>query len=63
MLGGDSGAGDYNNEMRENIVKSVPLGMGYPEDIAYGALFLADEKRARYITGEILDIDGGLFMD
>ena len=63
MLGGDSGGGEYNNEMRENIIKSVPLGMGYPEDIAYGALFLADEKRARYITGEILDIDGGLFMD
>jgi 3-oxoacyl-[acyl-carrier protein] reductase len=69
MLGGDgtgSGTGtggDYNNEMRENIIKSVPLGIGYPEDIAYGALFLADEKRARYITGEILDIDGGLFMD
>jgi 3-oxoacyl-[acyl-carrier protein] reductase len=60
--GADTG-GDYNSEMRENIIKSVPLGMGYPEDIAYGALFLADEKRARYITGEILDIDGGLFMD
>lgn len=59
MLGGE----EYNSEMRANIVKSVPLGMGLPEDIAYGALFLADEKRARYITGEILDIDGGLFMD
>jgi len=63
MIFGDSGGGNYSNEMRENIIKSVPLGLGYPEDIAYGALFLADEKRARYITGEILDIDGGLFMD
>jgi 3-oxoacyl-[acyl-carrier protein] reductase len=63
MLTGDSGGGNYSNEMRDNIAKSSPLGMGYPEDIAYGALFLADEKRARYITGEILDIDGGLFMD
>jgi len=67
MLGGSStgtgAGGDYNSQMRENIIKSVPLGIGYPEDIAYGALFLADEKRARYITGEILDIDGGLFMD
>lgn len=63
MLGGGNSGGDYNQEMRENIVKSVPLGMGYPKDIAYGALFLADEIRARYITGEILDIDGGLFMD
>lgn len=63
MLTGDSGGGNYTDEMRDNIAKSSPLGMGYPEDIAYGALFLADEKRARYITGEILDIDGGLFMD
>ena len=63
MLGGNSGGGEYNKKMRENIISSVPLGIGYPEDIAYGALFLADEKRARYITGEILDIDGGLFMD
>jgi len=63
MLTGDSGGGNYSDEMRSNIAKSAPLGMGYPEDIAYGALFLADEKRARYITGEILDIDGGLFMD
>jgi 3-oxoacyl-[acyl-carrier protein] reductase len=63
MLGSGSEGADYNPEMRENIVKSVPLGMGYPEDIAYGALFLADEKRARYITGEILDINGGMFMD
>ncbi len=61
-IGADAGA-DYDSQMLENIVKSVPLGMGYPEDIAYGAIFLADEKRARYITGEILDIDGGLFMD
>jgi len=63
MLTGESGGGNYSDEMRSNIAKSAPLGMGYPEDVAYGALFLADEKRARYITGEILDIDGGLFMD
>jgi len=63
MIMGDSGGGNYTGEMRNNIAKSAPLGMGYPEDIAYGALFLADEKRARYITGEILDINGGLFMD
>jgi 3-oxoacyl-[acyl-carrier protein] reductase len=62
--GSGTGTGtDYNSEMRENIIRSVPLGIGYPEDIAYGALFLADEKKARFITGEILDIDGGLFMD
>ena len=48
---------------RDNIIAAVPLGLGQPDDIAYGALFLASTKRARYITGEILDINGGLVMD
>lgn len=63
MLSGDSGGGDYDEEKRKSIANATPLGMGYPEDIAHGILFLADEVRARYITGEILDVDGGLFMD
>ncbi len=48
---------------KENIIAAVPLGLGQPDDIAYGVLFLASSKRARYITGEILDINGGLVMD
>ena len=48
---------------KDNIIAAVPLGLGQPEDIAYGVLFLASNKRARYITGEILDINGGLVMD
>lgn len=48
---------------KESIIASVPLGLGYPSDIAEGALFLASSRRARYITGEILDINGGLVMD
>jgi 3-oxoacyl-[acyl-carrier protein] reductase len=63
MIRGVSGGGDFTEEMRDKLAGSIPLGIGYPKDIGYGALFLADEKRARYITGEILDIDGGLFMD
>ena len=63
MLSGDSGGGDYSEEKKKNIANATPLGLGYPEDIANGILFLADEVRARYITGEILDVDGGLFMD
>jgi len=35
---------------------------GKPEDIAQAVLFLASE-RSRYITGEILDVNGGLVMD
>jgi 3-oxoacyl-[acyl-carrier protein] reductase len=48
---------------KENIIAAVPLGLGQPDDIAYGVLFLASNRRARYITGEILDINGGLVMD
>lgn len=48
---------------KDSIIAQVPLGLGTPEDIANGALFLASNKKARYITGEILDINGGLIMD
>jgi len=48
---------------KSTVVASVPLGIGYAEDIAYGAMFLASNVKARYITGEILDINGGLYMD
>ena len=48
---------------KESIVAAVPLGLGQPEDIAYGALYLASPVMGRYITGEVLDINGGLIMD
>lgn len=48
---------------KSSMVATVPLGLGYPVDIAYGVMFLASNVKARYITGEILDINGGLFMD
>lgn len=35
---------------------------GTPEDIAEAVAFLASEK-SRYITGEIIDVNGGLVMD
>ena len=63
MLTGDSGGGDYDEEKKKNIEKATPLGLGQPEDIAKAITFLASEEQARYITGEILDVDGGLFMD
>ena len=49
-------------EMRSGILKQVPLGsFGKPEDIANAALFLASPA-ARYITGQILAVDGGMVM-
>jgi 3-oxoacyl-[acyl-carrier protein] reductase len=47
---------------RENLVKLTPLGLGQPEDIAEAVVFLVSDK-ARFITGEILDVNGGILMD
>lgn len=46
-------------EMIAPLIKTIPLGrIGAPRDIANGFLFLASDL-ATYITGEILQIDGG----
>jgi len=38
----------------------IPMGkFGEPEDVTGAILFLASE-RARYITGQVLAVDGGL---
>jgi 3-oxoacyl-[acyl-carrier protein] reductase len=45
---------------RAEILKRVPLGsVGQPEDVANGVLFLASDL-ARYVTGHVLVIDGGM---
>ncbi|WP_026666499.1 3-oxoacyl-[acyl-carrier-protein] reductase [Butyrivibrio sp. FC2001] len=45
---------------KENINSSIPAKrMGEPEDVANAVLFLADEKSS-YITGQVLEVSGGL---
>ncbi len=44
------------------LAKKIPLGkLGTPEDVAAAVLFLASES-ANYITGQTLNIDGGMVM-
>ena len=49
----------WPKKMLDKILESVVIGrFGLPDDIAQAVLFLASEK-ASWITGEILDVDGG----
>jgi NAD(P)-dependent dehydrogenase (short-subunit alcohol dehydrogenase family) len=51
------------SEAIERSINLTPLGrLGKPEDVAHAALFLASEH-AEFITGEILDVNGGVLMD
>ena len=47
---------------KEKILEAVPLGcVGYPEDVANAVAFLVSDS-ARYITGHVIQVDGGLAM-
>ena len=48
---------------REKMISSVPLGReGTAEEVAGAALYLASDY-ASYVTGEIIEVNGGLLMD
>lgn len=49
-------------ETRQNLMGQIPLQrLGKPEDIAYVVKFLAS-KEAAYLTGQVLHVDGGMYM-
>lgn len=51
-----------DKEYNESILSQIPLGrIGKPEEVARTIRFLGDDENT-YITGAILDINGGLFM-
>jgi 3-oxoacyl-[acyl-carrier protein] reductase len=51
-----------SQEVRDHMLALVPLKrMGKPEDVAAAVCFLASET-ASYITGHVLDVNGGLYM-
>jgi len=54
---------DWPEEKRQEVIGAIPLKrMGRPEEVAEAVLFLASE-RSSFITGEILNVNGGQLMD
>jgi 3-oxoacyl-[acyl-carrier protein] reductase len=50
------------DEVKQKILAAVPLGrIGLPEDIAAAVKFLVSDD-ASYITGQVLAVNGGMYM-
>jgi 3-oxoacyl-[acyl-carrier protein] reductase len=54
--------GALSDAAREAMLEHIPLKRaGLPEDVASAALFLASGEAA-YITGQVIAVDGGMFI-
>lgn len=54
---------EWTEEKRAEIIRAIPLKrLGRPEEVAEAALFLVSDA-ASFITGEIMDLNGGFLMD
>ena len=50
------------DEQKSRITQSIPLGrIGRPEEVAIAVRFLCSEE-ASYITGNVIDVNGGMYM-
>lgn len=51
-----------NDDLKQKMADAIPLGrIGNPEEVAKAVAFLASDA-ASYITGEVLKVNGGMYM-
>jgi 3-oxoacyl-[acyl-carrier protein] reductase len=51
-----------SDQVKEELKARIPLGrLGAPRDVAASIVFLASEEAA-YITGHVLDVNGGMYL-
>jgi len=53
----------FSPDTLKAFINNIPLGrIGKPEDVAKVAVFLASDD-ADYVTGEVIDVNGGSYID
>ena len=54
---------EWSEEKRKQIIAAIPLQrLGQPHEVAAAVAFLVPAA-AGFITGEIIDVNGGMIMD
>ncbi len=49
-------------DVKENLYAQIPMGkLGTPEDVAGAVRFLASDEAA-YVTGQVIHVNGGMYM-
>ena len=49
-------------EQRDQLISAIPMGtIAEPQDVAHAVVFLCSPA-ARYVTGQVLNVDGGMAM-
>jgi 3-oxoacyl-[acyl-carrier protein] reductase len=62
VIATDMTAAEMPDTRKDEALRTIPLGrMGTPEEVAHAVVFLAGPK-AGYITGQVVRVNGGLFM-
>ena len=63
LIDTDITKGKLSDEQQADVLKSIPMGrMGQPIDVARACLFFASFLSG-YVTGEVMDVNGGMHID
>ncbi len=53
---------ELSEDVKNKVLSEIPMGLlGEPEDIASAVAYLASDE-ARYVTGQVIHVNGGMFM-